>query len=134
MVDLGTSQLAALAGAAGAALVLTAARRETLLGGFALLAVAEAGLLGSLTVGSRLASPALAALGLVGLAILGGLAWLLSRHREWTTPLVLVAAPFRLPLDFGREHRFFVGTAQAGQLGRLLPLYLVLGAAALLLV
>jgi O-antigen ligase len=37
-----------------------------------------------------------------------------------------VAAPFRLPLDFGREHRFYVAIAHGGQLGRLLPLYAVL--------
>ncbi len=35
-------------------------------------------------------------------------------------------APFRLPLDFGREHRFYVAIAHGGQLGRLLPLYAVL--------
>jgi hypothetical protein len=45
------------------------------------------------------------------------------------TPLVLLAAPFRLPLDFGRHHRFFVAIASGGQLGRLLLLYLVLAAA-----
>jgi hypothetical protein len=36
-----------------------------------------------------------------------------------------------LPLDFGSSHRFYVAIAHGGQLGRLLPLYLVLAVAAL---
>ncbi|MDQ2981540.1 MAG: O-antigen ligase family protein, partial [Actinomycetota bacterium] len=40
---------------------------------------------------------------------------------------------FRPPLSFGSEHRYYVGVASSGQLGRLLPLYGVLGAAALAL-
>ena len=35
--------------------------------------------------------------------------------------------------SFGSEHRYYVGVASSGQLGRLLPLYGVLGAAALAL-
>jgi hypothetical protein len=133
MVDLGTAHVASVAGAAGATLVLTAGRRETLLTGFALVAAAEAGLVGSLAVTSRLASPAFAALGLAGLAVVGGIAAALARRPALVTPLVLAAAPFRLPLDFGREHRFFVAVAATGQLGRLLPLYVVLAATSLLL-
>jgi O-antigen ligase len=49
------------------------------------------------------------------------------------TPIVLAAAPFRPPLSFGSEHKYYVGVASSGQLGRLLPLYGVLGAAALAL-
>src|SRR5829696_2970652 len=66
-MDVGTAQLGAIAGAAGAVLVLTAGRRATLAGGFALLAFAEAALVGSLAVADRLASPTFAALGLAGL-------------------------------------------------------------------
>src|SRR5215213_2090123 len=132
-MDVGTAQLGAIAGAAGAVLVLTAGRRATLLGGFALLAFAEAALIGSLAVADRLASPTFAALGLAALVAVAATAAVLARRPLFVLPLVLAAAPFRLPLDFGREHRFFVALAEPGQLGRLLPLYGVLGAAAALL-
>ena len=84
-------------------------------------------------VGDRLLAPAALGLGLFAAAAFGAGAALLVRRPELVTPLALAAAPFRLPLDFGREHRFFVAVAEPGQLGRLLPLYLVLGAAALAL-
>jgi hypothetical protein len=48
-------------------------------------------------------------------------------------PVLLVAAPFRLPLDFGREHKLYVAIARGGETGRLLPLYFVVTAAALAL-
>ena len=44
-------------------------------------------------------------------------------------PALLVVAPFRLPFDFDRDHRFFFALAQGGKLGRLVPLYVVLAAA-----
>jgi hypothetical protein len=122
---------AALVGALGAALVLLAGRRELLLGGFAALAVAEVLLAGD---GGLSFSPKVAAAGLAALVVLGAAAALLRRARWLVLPLLLVAAPFRLPLDFGREHRFYVAIAHGGQLGRLLPLYAVLGVAALALV
>src|SRR5829696_4392546 len=132
-MDVGTAELGAIAGAAGAVLVLTAGRRATLIGGFALLAFAEAALVGSLAVSDRLASPTFAALGLAGLVVVAATAAVLARRPVLAAPLVLAAAPFRLPLDFGREHRFFVALAEPGQLGRLLPLYAVLAASAALL-
>ena len=46
---------------------------------------------------------------------------------------VLLAAPFRPPLDFSGSNRFFVAVAEDGRLGRLLPLYFVLAAAGLAL-
>jgi O-Antigen ligase len=122
---------AALVGALGAALVLLAGRRELLLGGFAALAVAEVLLARD---GGLSFSPKVAAAGLAALVVLGAAAALLRRARWLVLPLLLVAAPFRLPLDFGREHRFYVAIAHGGQLGRLLPLYAVLGVAALALV
>jgi O-antigen ligase len=109
---------------------MTATRRLTLVAGFVALAGAEAALLGSVTVADRIASPTFAALGVVGLVIVGAIAVGLARRPALVAPLVLAAAPFRLPLDFGREHRFFVALAEPGQLGRLLPLYVVLLAAA----
>src|SRR3954470_4056732 len=132
-MDVGTAELGAIAGAAGAVLVLTSGRRATLIGGVALLAVAEAALVGSLAVADRLRSPTFAALGLVGLVVVAATAAVLARRPTFVLPLVLAAAPFRLPVDFGREHRFFVALAEPGQLGRLLPLYGVLAAAAALL-
>ena len=122
---------AALLGALGAVLVLLANRREPLLAGFAVLAVAEALLArdGGLSFSARLV-----AAGVAALVVLGAAAALLRRARWLVLPLFLAAAPFRLPLDFGREHRFYVAIAHGGQLGRLLPLYAVLGVAGLALV
>lgn len=127
------AQLAAVAGAFGAALLLLARGRLMLLGGLALLALAEAGLVADLSdSGQRISSKLvlLGAGGLVGMAI--GAA-ILARWPVLVTPIVLAAAPFRPPLSFGSEHKYYVGVASAGQLGRLLPLYGVLGAAALAL-
>ena len=133
MNTLGSAQLAALSGAAGAALVLTATRRAALLAGLVLVTFAELGLVASQAVARRIESPAFAALGVVGFAVVAAIAVALARRPALVTPLLLAAAPFRLPLDFGREHRFFVAVAAAGQLGRLLPLYVALAATTLLL-
>src|SRR5215210_2662501 len=133
MADLGTAEIGALAGAVGAVLVVTAGRRETLLAGFLALTAAEVALVGSVTVADRIASPTFAALAVAGLAAVAAMTTALARRPALVLPLVLATAPFRLPLDFGREHRFLVAVAEPGQLGRLLPLYGVLGAAAALL-
>jgi putative inorganic carbon (hco3(-)) transporter len=132
-----TAQLAAVLGALGAAFVLLARTRSMLLAGFALLACAEAGLIWSLsgdggtnlTVGP--VKIVAAGAGLIVL-ILGTAA--LVRWPEATTPLVLAAAPFRLPLDVDPDARFFLRVGSSGELGRLLPLYCVLGAACLALI
>ncbi len=126
-------QFAALVGALGAALVLLGRGRIPLLAGLALLAGAEAGLVLDLSDHGNRVSPALLALGLVALVPMAVLAAGFVRWPAMVTPLVLAAAPFRPPLSFGGEHRFYVGVASAGQLGRLLPLYGVLGATALAL-
>jgi hypothetical protein len=122
------TDLAAVFGAIGAAAVLTAGRRLTLLGGFAVVAAAEVVLAhaGGLHLSAKLLGAAI-----VGVVILAGLAALLLQAFWLVTPLVLLAAPFRLPLDFGSSHRFYVAIAHGGQLGRLLPLYVVLAVAAL---
>ena len=54
---------------------------------------------------------------------------LLVRRPALVPLAVLVAAPFRPPLDFSGSNRFFVAIAEDGRLGRLLPLYFVLAAA-----
>jgi O-antigen ligase len=114
---------AAVLGALGAVLVLVAQRREILVPGFALLAATE--LLLAREGGLSLSADLVAA-GLAGVVVLAIAAAFLLRAPWLVLPLLVVAAPFRLPLDFGREHRFFVAIAHGGQLGRLLPLYAVL--------
>jgi putative inorganic carbon (HCO3(-)) transporter len=133
-VDAGeVGQIAALVGALGAALILLGRSRVPLLAGLALLAAAEAGLVLDLSDHGHRVSPALVALGGAALVPMAILAALFVRWPAMVTPVVLAAAPFRPPLSFGSEHRFYVGVASAGQLGRLLPLYGVLGATALAL-
>jgi hypothetical protein len=132
-----TAHLAAVFGALGASLVLVARTRFVLLAGLALLAAAEVGLGLALTGGPSLdAALTLPALGLgaAGVLFLAAAAAALVRYPSLVLPLVLAAAPFRLPLDVDRRHEFFVAVAEPGELGRLLPLYVVLAAAALALV
>jgi O-Antigen ligase len=124
MGDAGLSELAGVVGAAGAALALLAGRRWPLLGGLALIVLAEALLA---EVGNI--SPALLAAGLAGFAVLAVGAAVFVRYPAFVVPALLVAAPFRLPFDFDRDHRFFFALAQGGKLGRLVPLYVVLAAA-----
>jgi len=122
---------AAVLGALGAIAVLVSGRRVVLLAGLALLAIAEVLLADA--GGLHLAAKVIAA-AIVGIVVLAALAALLLRARWLVIPLVAVAAPFRLPLDFGRSHKYFVAVAPSGQLGRYLPLYVVLGVATLALV
>jgi putative inorganic carbon (HCO3(-)) transporter len=121
---------AAILGAVGVVAVLITGRRVVLLGGLVALAAAEVLLAraGGLHLSTKLVAAAI-----VGLVVLAVLAGLLRRARWLVIPLAAVAAPFRLPLDFGSEHRFYVAVAHGGQLGRLLPLYLVLGVATIAL-
>ena len=129
------AQLGAIGGALGAALLLLGRRRSRwlLLAGLALVALAEAGLVIDLSDHGHRISLKLVALGLAALVPMGIGAAILVRSPALVTPVVLAAAPFRPPLSFGSEHRYYVGVAGPGQLGRLLPLYGVLGAAALAL-
>ena len=124
------THLAAVLGALGAPLLLIPARRAFLLAGLALIAAAEVALAVS---GPSGVSPARAALGLVGLAILGAVTVLFVRRPELVPLAILVAAPLRMPLDFGAVHRFYVGLPQNGEIGRLLPLYGFIVAAAVAL-
>jgi putative inorganic carbon (HCO3(-)) transporter len=132
-----TAHLAAVFGALGAALVFVARTRLVLLAGFATLAVAEVGLAYALTGGPGLdAGLAVPAMGLAaaGALFLGTIAAGFVRYPALVLPLVLAAAPFRLPLDVDRRHEYFVAVAESGELGRLLPLYVVLSSAGLALV
>jgi O-antigen ligase len=127
-----SAQLAALGGALGSTLVLLARGRFTLLAGLLILAGAEAGLALSLGDASldKLSGPAGAAAAAVGLALLAGAAALLAGRPAWVPIAVLVAAPFRPPIAFDSSSRFLISIAEDGRLGRLLPLYFVLAAAA----
>ena len=131
-----TAQLAAVLAAFGAPLVLVARGRAALLAGFALLAAAEAAFALALAPSRALdllLRPSGAALAVVGLAVLAAAAAVLLRWPSVVIPLALVAAPLRLPVDVGAEHTFFVGVAEAGRLGRLHLLYLVITAGTLAL-
>ncbi len=128
---------AALAGALGAAAVLLARGRAGLLAGFGMLALGGAALgLGDVpasALGGLLASPVLLAGAVAGLLVLGALAALLVRCPYAIAPLVLIAAPTRLPLEIDTGNTLLVGIAEGGELGRLLPLYGVLAVATLAL-
>jgi hypothetical protein len=119
------AEIAALLGGSGAAALLLAARRALLVYGLLLVATAEALLALALVPASdlgRLRAPG--HLGIVALAAFGVLAvaLLLARFPALTPLAVLLAAPFRLPVDLGSQHAFL-----------LLPLYGVLAAASLAL-
>jgi O-Antigen ligase len=130
-----TAQLAAVGGAVAAVVVLLARGRFTLLAGLALLAASEAGLTLSLGSGplDRLTSAGGAAAAALGLVALGGATALLARRPALVPIAVLLAAPFRPPIEFDTASEFFVSIADDGRLGRLLPLYFVLLAAVLAL-
>src|SRR5690349_17038586 len=119
------AQTAALVGAAGTALVLVPKGRLPLAAGFGLLVAAEAALAVALVPRSdfaRLGSPALVA-GLVVVAVaIAAFAAGLVRYAALVPVVLAIAAPFRLPVDLGRQHAFL-----------LLPLYAVLAAASLAL-
>ena len=103
-----------------------------LLAGLVLLAAAEAGL--ALSLGdaslSKLSSAAGAAAAVAGLLLVGGRRGACSSGGRRSVPIVvLVAAPFRPPIDFVRLEPLPGLGRQDGRLGRLLPLYFVLAAA-----
>jgi hypothetical protein len=97
-----------------------------------LLVAAAAGLAGSLAersaVDRALSAPG-AGLALVAAGALAAGVLVLVRRPGGIIPALVAAAPFRPPVDFGGEHRFFVAIATDGRIGRLLPLYAVLAAA-----
>ena len=121
------AEIAALVGAAGSALVLLgAARRVLLVAGFALLVIAEAGLALALLptddLERLLSSAGVAALVAFGL-FAGAGAWAFVRWPATVPVALLLAAPFRIPVELGSQDAFL-----------LLPLYVVLAAASLALV
>ena len=108
-MDLGTAQVAAVLGAIGVVLLLAVPRRWAAIAGLALLA-ARGGRPRRLARGGRAARRA----GRGRRSAQSPASPSRRRRRVFVrrpalvTPLVLAAAPFRLPLDFDREHRFYV--------------------------
>src|SRR5688572_21002280 len=121
------AEIAALAGAAGAALVILGPpRRLQLVAGLTLLAVAEAMLVVALLPRGdleRLASAAGSAALVVGALAATAGAWAFVRWPSVVPVALLLAAPFRIPVEFGSQDAFL-----------LLPLYVVLAAASLALI
>jgi putative inorganic carbon (hco3(-)) transporter len=117
------AQVAAVLGAVGSVLVLVFRHRIPLLAGFAVLVSAQAMLAVALIPGSdleRLQRPlAVAALvtGAIAVVLFAGV---LVRWPAFTPVALLLAAPFRIPVDLGSQHAFL-----------LLPLYAVLASATL---
>lgn len=120
------AQLAACLGALGAVLVLVPLRREATLAGIGLIAVA----IGLLQASDGHLSTGRAVVGIAGLVPLAIVAVVFVRRPAFVPPAVLLAAPFRMPIDVHGSH---ISLAHGGQVGRLLPLYGVLGAAAIAL-
>jgi hypothetical protein len=120
------AEIAALAGAAGAGLVvLGAPRRLQLVAGFCLLVAAEAMLSVALLPRDdleRLASAEGIAALVVGALVATAGAWAFVRWPSVVPVALLLAAPFRLPVELGSQDAFL-----------LLPLYVVLAAASLAL-
>ena len=120
------AEVAALVGAAGAALLLVGTpRRVQLVGGFALLATAMAMLVVALLPRGdleRLASAKGFAALVVGAGVAFAGAWAFVRYPATVPVALLLAAPFRLPVELGSQDAFL-----------LLPLYVVLAAASLAL-
>lgn len=131
------AQLACVVAAIGVVALLAGRGRVMVVGGLVLIGAGGAGLVGSASGIGRLdalASPAGAVAGLLGLVVLGAVAALFVRRPAWVPIAVLAAAPLRPPLTLGDGGGFPIGLAEDGQLGRLLPLYFVLAAAALALI
>src|SRR5437660_74418 len=117
------AQVAAVVGAASSVLVLVPRRRVLLIAGFIALAAAEGMLAVALIPRSDLERLVhrpvlLAGLGVAGLAVLG-LAAALVRRPALMPIALLLAAPFRIPVNLGSQHAFL-----------LLPFYAVLASAA----
>ena len=133
------AQLAALGGALGAVLVLLAAGgragRFAVVAGLASLAAAELAFAWALSNGvfDRLSGPeGIAALVLATGAVAAAAA-VFVRWPSLVPVAVLVTAPLRPPLAFDSSSTLLVELSEDGRLGRLLPLYFVLAAAALAL-
>jgi hypothetical protein len=130
------AHIACVVAAAGVLLLIAGRGRAMVVGGLASIALGGAGLIGSASGIGRLdalASAPGAVAGALGLATLGGAAAVFVKRPAWVPIAVLVCAPLRPPITLGDGGGFPIALAEDGSLGRLLPLYFVLAAAALAL-
>ena len=125
MDEFGAAEVGALFGAAGAVLVLVADRRSILLAGLAALVAAEGLLIPRDRVGAAIGDRSG---GLLSSRQEPGFVRTRPSSHPWSS-----ASPRFVPPSSSTQNRFFVALAQDGDLGRLLPLYAVLGAASLAL-
>jgi hypothetical protein len=117
------AQFAAVVGATGTVLLLATSRRATLAAGMALLGLAEVLLVVALVPShdlERARTPAGAAALAFALVTIVVLAWVFARRPELALPAMLVAAPFRVPIQLGDQKAFL-----------LVPLYGIVASAAL---
>ncbi len=130
------AHFAAVVAAAGAVLLLAGRGRVQVLAGLVVLGAGE-GLLALSISGTdkldTLTSPSGAVAAVAAAGVLAALAAVAVRRPAWVPIAVLVTAPLRPPIAFESGGGFPITVADDGQLGRLLPLYLVLAAAALAL-
>lgn len=122
------TQAAAVLGALGVVAAIAGRSRLLVLAGLAGIAAAELLLARGLAPDDLGSAAAVAALGL-GLPAAGALAAVFVRFPGAVPVAVVAAAPFRFPFELGAEHRFLIGLGEDGALGRLIPVYVVLGAA-----
>ena len=126
------TDVAAIIGAVGVLACLLGRSRAVVAGGLVAIAMVEALLSRTFapSMFDRLASPTGGVLVVFGAVAFVALAAGFVRFAA-AVPLVMVAlAPLRLPFDFDTSKRFFIGLGEAGALGRLMPLYTALAAAA----
>lgn len=117
------AQFAAVVGATGTVLLLATSRRATLAAGMALLGLAEVLLVVALVPGhdlERAQTPAGAAALAFALVTVVVLAAVFARRPQLALPAMLVAAPFRVPIQLGDQKAFL-----------LVPLYGIVASAAL---
>ncbi len=130
------AHFAAVVAAAGAVLLLAGRGRVQVLAGLVVLGAGE-GLLALSISGTdkldTLTSPSGAVAAVAAAGVLAALASVAVRRPAWVPIAVLVTAPLRPPIAFESGGGFPITVADDGQLGRLLPLYLVLAAASLAL-
>jgi hypothetical protein len=129
------AHIACVVATAGVVALLAGRGRLLVPGGLVLIGLGGAGLIGSASGIGRvdaLASAPGALAGTAGALALIGAAAIFVRRPAWVPIAVLVAAPLRPPLTLG-DGGFPIGLAEDGELGRLLPLYFVLAAAAIAL-
>lgn len=125
----------AVLGALAAAGLMLARSRAELVGAFGALGLATVLLAGGDGSAARIDFSSSTVIGALaaGAVLLGLLAALFVRFSSAVAPLLLIAAPLRLPIEADERNPLVLGIAGAGGLGRLYPFYAVLAGAILAL-